>query len=833
MKKIISVISAAALLTTLAVPSFAAEEAKLLAFPGAEGGGKYTTGARGSDEIEVYHVTNLNADGEGSLKDAISKPGRIVVFDVSGVIEVPEKLKFEQPNITVLGQTAPGDGITITGADIGLYADNTIIRYLRVRPTDKLDGEPDGLGGRWIDDIIVDHCSVSWGVDELLTVYAGSRESEDKEPASNISVQYCIASEALRMSSHIKGAHGYGGITGGENSSFHHNLMAHNDSRNPRLDRNLISTDIVNNVIYDWGINTIYGGEPYSYNKVEKFSTPEWVSNVNVRDNYYKYGPSTRDNVDHVRSRIFEATNDGKVTYNGETLKSNIYVENNYVWGDEETTKNNWNHNDTVKNQENINRLSEPVNMGEFAIPAQSAEDAYNEVLANAGATLPKRDSIDARIVNDVINGTGRIINQEEEVGRFTGVTSEERVFEIPQEWKAENNMGSAKETDIVKDGEFAGYTWIEAYVNDWTADQEAPSNPEIKVESPVTASYNTAIDATNGKGTWLVTTNNVTYKASASESVTKMELYDGTELLKAYDGAEINDSISLKPGTHYLFSRAYNAKGEKTDSDTAIVYVNGTGLGGELYASAEVGEGSFNGKGGAWYDASTDTYTVAGSGLIGGEKDSCEFAYGFVTGDFAVTAKVADIPKYENGVLSGIMLRESLDANSDMVMLGDGWLKGGENISVDKRLEGVNERVFMPLEDGKPADNSKNEHSMPQYLKMERKGNTLILSVSNDGKDWSNNDRKPMELDITGWNSTLYLGLATDSNDGLPMVPYYSQASFSEYKVEGGETPADTISLIYDENGVLTDVNGGDGGTTVYKIYKGNGSALGIRKTN
>ena len=831
MKKIISIISAAALLTTLAVPSFAAEEAKLLAFPGAEGGGKYTTGARGADKIEVYHVTNLNADGEGSLKDAVSKPGRIIVFDVSGVIEIPEKLKFEQPNITILGQTAPGDGITVTGSDIGLYADNTIIRYLRVRPTDKYEGEPDGLGGRWIDDIIVDHCSVSWGVDELLTVYAGSLEQEGKEPAKNVTVQYCIASEALRMSSHIKGAHGYGGITGGENTSFHHNLMAHNDSRNPRLDRNLVSTDIVNNVIYNWGINTIYGGEPYSYNKAEEYSTPEFVSNVNVRDNYYKYGPSTRDNVDHVRSRVFEGTNDGKVLYNGEVLKSNIYVENNYVWGDEETTKNNWNHNDTVKNQANINRLSEPVDMGEFEIPAQSAEEAYKEVLVTAGATLPKRDSIDARVVNDVINGTGRVINQEEEVGGFTGVTSEERVFEIPQEWKTENKMGNAKETDIVKSGEFAGYTWIEAYVNDWTAKQDAPSNPTIKVESPVTASYDTAIDATDGKGTWLVTTDEVLYKAQASDGVTKMELYDGTELLKTYEDAKINDSIILEPGTHYLFSRAYNEKGEKTDSDTAIVYVNGTELSNEMYAAAEVGEGSFAGNGGAWYDSATDTYTIAGSGLIGGEKDSCEFAYGFVTGDFTVTAKVADIPKYENGVLSGIMLRESLDADSDMVMLGDGWLKGGENISVDKRLNGVNERIFMPLEDGKPADNSSNEHAMPEYLKMERKGNTLTLSVSDDGVDWTNNDRKPMELDITGWNNTLYLGLATDSNDGLPMVPYYSQASFTEYKVDGGETPADTISLTYDANGILTGVNSGTDGSDVYKIYKSEGKTLGIQK--
>lgn len=821
LKKITSILLTAVLTAGLSIPSLAADESKLPAFPGAEGGGKYTTGARGSDSIEVYHVTNLNPEGEGSLKDAVSKSGRIVVFDVSGVIKLPKKLNLEQPNITILGQTAPGDGITVAGSDIGLSADNTIIRYLRVRPTDEYEGEPDGLGGRWIDDIIVDHCSVSWGVDELLTVYAGSREKEGKEPARNVTVQYCISSEALRMSSHIKGAHGYGGIAGGDNYSFHHNLMAHNDSRNPRLDRNLLGTDIVNNVIYDWGINTIYGGEPYSYNKLEEFSKPELVTNVNIRDNYYKYGPSTRDNADHVRSRVFEATNDGKVMYNGEVLKSNAYIENNYVYGDEETTKNNWNHNDTVKNQENVNRLDKPVDMGVYEIPQQSAEDAYIEVLESAGASLPKRDSIDARIINDVRNGTGRIINQEEEQGGFTGITSETRVFEIPSEWKAANGMGDSKETDIVPSGEYMGYTWIEAYVNDWTAKQEKPSNPEIKVEAPATASYDTAIDKTNGKGSWLVTkSKEVSYKAQASADVEKMELYDGENQLKVYEGNKIDDNVTLEEGTHYLFSRAYNSKGEKTDSDTAIVYVNGNGLGKELYASAQIGDGSFGTKGAAWYDEGTDTYTIGGSGRIGGESDSCQFAYSLLKGDFSVKTKIEDIPKYENGVLSGIMVRTGLKGDAESVILGDGWLKGGENISVDKRIDGQNERLFMPLADGSQADNSKNEYPMPRYLKVERKADKLILSVSNDGVDWTNNDRKPMELSIPNWGETLYVGLATDSNDGLPMVPYYSQASFSGYSADAAEADYTRLSLQYDENGVLTGVSKDGNGEVSYKIY-------------
>ena len=330
--------------------------ANLLAFPGAEGGGKYTTGARGKSSRTVYHVTNLNDSGSGSLRDAVSGEGRIIVFDVSGVINLNSRLDLKKPNITILGQTAPGDGITISGYDILIGADNIIMRYLRIRPTDSQNGEPDGLGGRWIDNIIIDHCSVSWGVDELLTIYSGSLENGKDESANtdpleqstNVTVQYCLSAESLRMSNHFKGAHGYGGIIGGTNASYHHNMFAHHDSRNPRMDRNLKSTDMVNNVIYNWGNNVTYGAEPYSYNKWERYSTPEYVSNVNMRNNYYKYGPSTKGSI---RSKIFEATNDGSVKYNGEVLKSNFYINGNYIYGNSAATANN------TLSEDNVNKI--------------------------------------------------------------------------------------------------------------------------------------------------------------------------------------------------------------------------------------------------------------------------------------------------------------------------------------------------------------------------------------------------------------------------------------------------------------------------------------------
>ena len=448
LKKLCSAFAVLLALLTLALPVhtvFGADN--IPAFPGAEGGGKYTLGARGVSSPTVYHVTNLNTKGAGSFADAVSKPGRIIVFDVGGTIRLNGTFTIKNSNLTILGQTAPGDGITLLGGDISIAngVRKIIMRYLRVRPTDINGGEPDGIGGRWNKNIILDHCSTSWGVDELLTLYAGSTESGT--PSSNMTVQNCLATESLRMSIHFKGAHGYGAIFGGTNSTWHHNLLAHHDSRSPRLDRELQNTDVRNNVIYNWGqTNSAYGAEPYSYNNVTQ--TP---SNVNWINNYYKFGPGTASKI---KSRIFDISN----AY-PDVSKSNFYFDGNYMYGDANVTANNWNG---VNNSSAANKLSAPIDMGEYELSeTQSAEEAYNTVLSDAGATLPKRDSIDARIIADVKNQTGRIINNANEVAGLVEMPATKRVFSIPDDWKSENGMGTASETEIVKSGQYAGYTWI------------------------------------------------------------------------------------------------------------------------------------------------------------------------------------------------------------------------------------------------------------------------------------------------------------------------------------------------------------------------------------
>ena len=781
--------------------------AKIPAFPGAEGGGKYTTGARGADDITVYHVTNLNDSGTGSLRDAVSKPGRIIVFDVGGVIELRSTLNIKSNNITILGQTAPGDGITLVNFDAKLpdHTENQIIRYLRIRPTDVKGLEMDGLGGRWVHNIILDHCSLSWSCDELLTVYAGSLES-NTDASSNISVQYCLASESMRMSNHIKGAHGYGGIIGGTDATYHHNLFAHHDSRSPRFDRNLKNTDFVNNVIYDWGnTNSMYGAEPYSYSKKAEFSTPDYASNINIRNNYMKYGPATRPSL---RSRIFDASID-TVNYDGSPLKSNFYINGNYVEGNAAVTADNASALGTdgasgiyyKSGSTAPNLLTQPVSMNDLDIEMQTAQEAYETVLASVGASLPKRDEIDARIIADVKNGTGRIINTDEEVGSYLGIqNSESRVFEIPQEWKTAHNMGSAAETDIAP----SGYTWIEEYVNDWTAAQNAPSNPDITVTSPAVATINSTYDKNNNKGFWYVgdSSKRVHYEADASAKtgtqITKMELWDGTEKIKTYDGASsIDDYIALDPGTHYLMCKAFNNLGERTQSPLSIVYITGTATNG-----IEIGTTPYEGKGSVW--KSGDKTYIAGSGLINNKSDVCAFDAYHAAGDFSFSCKIEDIPKYENSTQAGIMFRETLDANSRMIMVSDLWRKYGENIQIAKRLT-ANANLaleYMKNSSGSAVSNSSSydssQHALPEYLKIERSGDTLTVSVSNDGQDWTNNERQPMTYNISGWNAGGYVGLAVDSVNGnagdvsQPPLAWFTIASFSDIQTSGLDDKAE-----------------------------------------
>lgn len=830
------------------------DDGAILAFPGAEGGGKYTKGARGALDaggtVEVYHVTNLNSDGPGSFTDAISadaaeldgngevieKPpvGRIIVFDVGGVIDFPNSTKISRDYVTILGQTSPGDGITLTGGDlqIGNAKQNIIIRYMRVRPTNKNGVEVDGMGGQWNQDVIIDHCSTSWCVDEGLTLYAGSVEnSSGYEQGKRLTVQNTITSESMRMSGHFKGAHGYGAIIGGTNATYYRNIFAHHDSRSPRLDRILQKTDFRNNIVYNWGVtNSAYGGEPTSPHPGRDNGQVR-PSKVNYSNNYYKYGPST---IEGKKFRIYDfkdlAKEVGNVYHDTVVEKSQFYMTDNYVYGSSTVTNNNWASEGVNSAADQVTKMSEPFLLGDesysdlniSADKLLAGKDVMDDVLPDAGATLPRRDSIDARVIADIKNQTGRIINNEEEVGGLVGIQNSEKKFEIPQEWKTENNMGSAQDSDIVPSGVWAGYTWIEAYVNDWTAQQSetAPTNPEIIVTSPAIASINETVNGQNVmNGNWTVIkdTDTISYKASAAPvgdtAITKMELYDFETLIQTYDGeSEIDDVLSLDLGEHYLSCVAYNDKGESTRSTTSIVYVNGSTVP-EGWTFKQIGTPSYSNKGAVSVD-SNGTYTIGGSGKIGGKADKCDFMYKEMTGDFDISLKMENIMDNENGPVFGLMVREGLSGGDRMAALVDGWIKYGRNdrivarttknsgIATDSSQTNSTDQkigIFMNGNDGeivsgnvlgesKYATESDGKYHLPNYLRIQRSGNKLIFSVSDSGTDWTDNARQPYIMDISSLANKLYVGVAIDSHQGQSDASpkaYYSQAQFSELKLE------------------------------------------------
>ena len=359
------------------------------AFPSAEGFGQYATGGRGG---KVLFVTNLYDSGTGSLRAAINTSGaRYILFKVSGTIELRSSLPIRNGNVTIAGQTAPGDGICVAGYPVTIDADNVIIRFMRFRLGDINNVEADALGGRFNNNIIIDHCSVSWSVDECLSLYGNE----------NTTVQWTFITESLRNSVHSKGNHGYGGIWGGKNASFHHNLLAHHDSRNPRLGEPLgegfALTDLVdlrNNVIYNWGGNSGYGGE---------------AMNVNIVNSYFKPGPASSN-----RGRIFSIDKKTGTTYPVNDIWGKFYVSGNIVAGNTNVTNDNWKYGVANQFHSNYGTISQaeldamkrdqphPINNNVYT---HTAQEAYEKVLSYGGCSL-KRDAVDLRIEDEVRTGS-------------------------------------------------------------------------------------------------------------------------------------------------------------------------------------------------------------------------------------------------------------------------------------------------------------------------------------------------------------------------------------------------------------------------------------------
>ncbi len=432
-----------------------------LAFPGAEGFGRHTTGGRGG---AIIKVTNLNDSGPGSLRAALDTRGpRIIVFEVSGNIALKTPLRIGYPDVTIAGQTAPGEGITIQNYPLMMdFKNNIIIRYLRFRLGELAGVHYDAFESKYCKDVIIDHCSFSWGTDEIAS-FIGNE---------NITVQWSMITEALNISVHAKGDHGYGGILGGKNTSFHHNLIAHNTQRNMRFDHpdvyrteellksNRGIVDFRNNIIYNWRNVASHGGE---------------AGEFNVINNYYKPGPATNDKEVFLRAQKVESS--GKLIYD----YGKFYVNGNIYHGNNAINLDNWKGvvprdgtaSDLIRIKQDVPFPSQVYNT------THSAEDAYKYVLQYGGASYI-RDRVDVRIVDEVNSGSftylgsrgsiGGIIDSQKDVGGWPVLKSTTPPKDtdgdgMPDEWEIAKGL-DPKIPNANGLNLHSYYTNIEMYIN-------------------------------------------------------------------------------------------------------------------------------------------------------------------------------------------------------------------------------------------------------------------------------------------------------------------------------------------------------------------------------
>ena len=514
----------------MAATVFFAQE-KTPAFPGAEGFGRYVIGGRGGN---VYHVTSLADDGsEGTLRWALGKSGvKTIVFDVSGTIHLKSSLDISIGNVTIAGQTAPGDGICVADYPVSIKANNVIVRYMRFRLGNNnvlINGADgwDGFGGFDQQDLMIDHCSVSWSIDECLSVLGNK----------NTTVQWCLVAQSLVNSGHSKGAHGYGGNWGGSGASFHHNLIAHHGSRTPRLGPRPTTQldermDMRNNVIYNFGGNGCYGGEGM---------------NVNIVNNYYKPGPgSPTDKKGYRIAGIGIRTNKYVNTYPAYApalhLWGKYYVTGNYNSKYTQLNQDNWTYGilnqidasgcDGTFTQETKDsiKLAEPIDY--ILTTTHSAADAYDRVLDFAGASL-HRDSFDELMVSDTRNGkatyTGSglskgFVNSQDDNkpadadaswSAWPTLASKEAPKDtdgdgMPDEWELANALDPTNPNDGKTIGA-DGYSNLENYLNSLVADittaqnmgGETTGSTVSESEEPVASTLDITPETANGDWTF------------------------------------------------------------------------------------------------------------------------------------------------------------------------------------------------------------------------------------------------------------------------------------------------------------------------------------------
>ncbi|MFY9152327.1 MAG: T9SS type A sorting domain-containing protein [Prolixibacteraceae bacterium] len=513
---------------------------QLAAFPGAEGHGKYTTGGRGG---KVIYVTNLEDNTlPGSLRYAVTQSGpRIVVFAVSGTIQLKSVLDIKNANITIAGQTAPGDGICLRDYSVTNNADNVIIRYMRFRMGDETKQQNDCIWGRNHKNIILDHCSMSWNTDECSSFYDNT----------NFTMQWCLLSESLRISVHDKGSHGYGGIWGGKNASFHHNLLADHDSRNPRFcgsrysnRPDLEKVDYRNNVIFNWGANSCYAAEGGSYNMV---------------NNYYKAGPASSSSS---KARIIEPYADDGSNSQPMGVYGKFYITGNVMTSSTAVTEDNWigvNPNSSFATRAPGVTKNDLKSDSEFPftpVSTHTAEIAYQKVLDFVGASLV-RDTVDRRIIQDTRTGnptfmTGGngskngLIDTQSAVGGWPELISALALTDtdldgMPDDWEDANGLKKNDASDAQLTTVDGIYPNVEVYLNSLVA-----TITENQLKDAILTSSKEIQNTRNDLKIFL---NNSTglLQVIQSEEISQIRIYSLTgSLLKVKTGTGTREEIQM-----------------------------------------------------------------------------------------------------------------------------------------------------------------------------------------------------------------------------------------------------------------------------------------------
>ncbi len=642
-----------------------------MAFPGAEGGGMSALGARralqSGKDIEVYHVTNLNDSGEGSFRDAVSKGNRIVVFDISGMIDLESRVSIVHNNITIMGHTAPGDGICFRGNSVKINGQNIIMRYLRFRPGAKLadgsdtitqDGFSIPIGAK---DVILDHCSISWGTDENLSIIGGE----------NITVQRCIVSEALNTSIHDKGEHSYAGIWGGVNVSMHHNIIASHKSRNPKIGTSetvsmtpgYIDSDTVvdmwNNIIYNWGDKAGYGAEN--------------GANVNLVNNYYKYGPATPENK---RARIFELSPGNKYQ---QKWSGDIYANGNYVDDDSEeaaaVNSENWQIDRGAgvylgMNGISYNKLDELRNTSYlYNKTVVSAQEAYSDVISDVGAALPRQDLVDARIIDNVTNRTAPehgthgsvylvddpvdgIPKGQEDLYDWRGYPiweSETRATDfdtdgdgIPDVWEDKMGLDKTNPYDSLNLGPDS-YTWLEIYGEDLISPYTDRDNAVVKNDGKLSVNTSGAVKVE-------FYSDNIYLGEASEQELTGVE--NGNTIISAgYQNGVLQEAKRSVYGDEFEMPEVSGIQKRVFvwDSMEGMKPIEGAGLFSSIEAELEEGMNIISAKL-TYDDNSVRVVPVILEVAEYEEKESQT-----VSGDFEIVGTLKDIPNLVKNCYTGI----------------------------------------------------------------------------------------------------------------------------------------------------------------------------------